>query len=64
VQTGISIFCKKVKMESSKRTRVVQLAREKKAITNHYIIKSYLQQKIFPILIQLFGEAASRIVKT
>jgi hypothetical protein len=30
-------------MESSKRTRVVLLARE--AITNYYIIKPYVQQK-------------------
>jgi hypothetical protein len=32
-------------MESSKRTRVVLLAREKRAITNYYIIKPYVQQK-------------------
>jgi hypothetical protein len=29
-------FCKKVKMESSKRTRVVLLARGKRAIRNYY----------------------------
>jgi hypothetical protein len=32
-------------MEISKRTRVVLLAREKRTITNYYIIKPYLQQK-------------------
>jgi hypothetical protein len=32
-------------MENSKRTRVVLLAREKRTITNYYIIKPYLQQK-------------------
>jgi hypothetical protein len=32
----INVFCKRVKMESSKRTRVVLLAREKRAIRNYY----------------------------
>jgi hypothetical protein len=45
MQNYLSAFCKKVKMESSKRTMVVLLAREKRAITNYYIIKPYLQQK-------------------
>jgi uncharacterized membrane protein len=42
LQNYLSIFCKKVKMENSKRTMVT---REKRAITNYYIIKPYLQQK-------------------
>jgi hypothetical protein len=33
---------------------VVLLAREKRAITNYYIIKTYLQQKTFLILTQLW----------
>jgi hypothetical protein len=41
LQNYLSIFSKKVKMENSKRTMV---AREKRAITNYYIIKPYLQQ--------------------
>jgi hypothetical protein len=41
-------------MESSKRTMAVLLAREKRAITNYYIIKRYLQQKRFLILTQLW----------
>jgi hypothetical protein len=36
LQNHSSVFCKKVKMESSKRTRVVLLAPEKKAIKNDY----------------------------
>jgi hypothetical protein len=36
LQTYLSRFCKKLKMENAKRTRVVLLAREKRAITNHY----------------------------
>jgi hypothetical protein len=36
LQNYLSVFCKKVKMESSKRTRVVLLAREKRAIRNYY----------------------------
>jgi hypothetical protein len=40
-------------MESSKRTSVVLLAREKRAITNYYIIKPYLEQKTFLILTHL-----------
>jgi hypothetical protein len=31
-------------MEGSKRTKVVLLARQKRAVTNYYIIKPYLQQ--------------------
>jgi hypothetical protein len=42
LQNYLSIFCKKVKIENSKRTMVT---REKRAITNYYIIKPYLQQK-------------------
>jgi hypothetical protein len=42
LQNYLSILCKKVKMENSKRTMV---AREKRAITNYYFIKPYLQQK-------------------
>jgi hypothetical protein len=41
-------------MESSKRTMVVVLAREKRTITNYYIIKPYRQQKTFLILTQLW----------
>jgi hypothetical protein len=33
LQNYFSVFCKKVKMESSKRTRLVLLAREKRAIS-------------------------------
>jgi hypothetical protein len=36
LQNYLNVFCKKVKMESSKRTRVVLLAREKRAIRNDY----------------------------
>jgi hypothetical protein len=36
LQNYLSVFCKRVKMESSKRTRVVLLAREKRAIRNYY----------------------------
>jgi hypothetical protein len=36
LQNYLSVFCKKVKMESSNRTRVVLLAREKRAIRNYY----------------------------
>jgi hypothetical protein len=36
LQTYLSRFCKKLKMENAKRTRVVLLAREKRATTNHY----------------------------
>jgi hypothetical protein len=36
LQNYLSVFCKKVQMESSKRTRVVLLAREKRAIRNYY----------------------------
>jgi hypothetical protein len=36
LQNYLNVFCKKVKMESSKRTRVVLLAREKRAIRNYY----------------------------
>jgi hypothetical protein len=43
---------------------MVLLAPQKRAITNYYIIKPYLQQKTFLTLTQLFGETASRIVKT
>jgi hypothetical protein len=42
LQNYLSIFCKKVKMENPKRPMV---ALEKRAITNYYIIKPYLQQK-------------------
>jgi uncharacterized membrane protein len=42
LQNYLSIFCKKVKMESSKQTRVVLLAREKRTVTNYYIINPYL----------------------
>jgi hypothetical protein len=48
------VFCKKVKMESSKQTTVVLLEREKRAITNYYIIKPNLQQQRFLILTQLW----------
>jgi hypothetical protein len=36
LQNYLSVFCKKVKMESSERTRVVLWAREKRAIRNYY----------------------------
>jgi hypothetical protein len=36
LQNYLSVFCKKVKMKSSKRTKVVLLAREKRAIRNYY----------------------------
>jgi hypothetical protein len=36
LQNYLSVFCKKVKIESSKRTKVVLLAREKRAIRNYY----------------------------
>jgi hypothetical protein len=36
LQNYLSVFCKRVKMESSKPTRVVLLAQEKKAIRNYY----------------------------
>jgi hypothetical protein len=36
LQNYLNVFCEKVKMESSKRTRVVLLAPEKRAIRNDY----------------------------
>jgi hypothetical protein len=39
LQNDLSIFCKKIKMESSKRTRVVLLALEKRVITNYYTVR-------------------------
>jgi hypothetical protein len=45
-------------MESSKRTMVVLLEREKRAITNYYITKPYRQQKTFLILTQLWRNSS------
>jgi hypothetical protein len=36
LQNYLSVFCKKVKMESSKRSRMVRLAREKRAIRDYH----------------------------